>query len=111
VRIGNTVKVPIPIQAFVDGTVVYDNENYVSGNYDFAWEKNRRAKVLYSNQSTPVFDNLDYVFGNTDYVVDFDGYAINDKYIRYRSPAIPITVSGRNCRFILNKIKYDVVEV
>lgn len=111
VRIGNTVKVPIPIQAFVDGTIVYDNENYVSGNYDFAWEKNRRAKVLYSNQSTPVFDNLDYVFGNTDYVVDFDGYAINDKYIRYRSPAIPITVSGRNCRFILNKIKYDVVEV
>ena len=111
-RIGTSVKVPIPIQSLAGGgTVVYDNENYVYENYDFAWEKTRRAKVLYSNHSTPVYDNLDYVFDNDDFVVDYEGYAVNDWAVRYRGTALPMTISGRNCRFILNKIKYDVAEV
>lgn len=110
-RFGKTVKVPIPIQSYSGGTVVYDNENYVVENYDFAWEKTRRAKVLYSNHSFPVYDNLDYVFDNEDFVVDYEGYSIIDRAVRYRNPAIPMTISGRNCRFILNKIRYDVAEV
>ena len=61
-------------------------------------DSDRTKEIVYGvDKYHYVYERMvDYVFGNTDYVVDFDGYAINDKYIRYRSPAIPITVSGKN---------------
>lgn len=109
--IGRTIKVPIPVQ-FVYGlsSVVYDNTNYVYFNQDSVY-KAQLNKVVYTNQEYYVYSNLEYVYNNEQYVLDFDAYVISDKRIRYRDKSVRVKLTGNGCKFILNKLKIDVVEV
>lgn len=109
--IGRTIKVPIPVQ-FVYGlsSVVYDNTNYVCFNQDSVY-KAQLNKVVYTNQEYYVYRNLEYVYNNEQYVLDFDAYVISDKRIRYRDKSVRVKLTGNGCKFILNKLKIDVVEV
>lgn len=109
--IGRTIKVPIPVQ-YIYGlnSVVYDNNNYVYFNQDYVY-KNTFNSIVYTNQEKYVFGNLEYVFDNNDFILDFYSYAISDKRIRYRDKAIRIKLNGAGCKFILNKLKLDIVEV
>lgn len=109
--IGRTIKVPIPVQ-FVYGlsSVVYDNTNYVYFNQDSVY-KAQLNKVVYTNQEYYVYSNLEYVYNNEQYVLNFDAYVISDKRIRYRDKSVRVKLTGNGCKFILNKLKIDVVEV
>jgi hypothetical protein len=109
--IGRTIKVPIPVQ-FVYGisSVVYDNSNYVYFNQDSVY-KSQMNKMVYTNQEYYVYSNLEYVYNNEQYVLDFDAYVISDKRIRYRDKSVRVKLTGNGCKFILNKLKIDVVEV
>lgn len=109
--IGRSVKVPIPVQ-YIAGlnSLVYKNTNYVYLNNDYVYNTELH-KIIYSNQDDKVYGNFDYVYDNEQYVLDYNSYVVSDKRIRYRDKSIRIKLNGNGCKFILNKIKLDVVEV
>lgn len=110
-HIGRSIKIPIPVQ-YIAGlnSRVYGNNNFVYLNNDLVYNVTLH-KIVYSNQDDIVYGNLEYVYGNEQYVLDYDSYVISDKRIRYRDKSIRIKLNGSGCKFILNKIKLDVVEV
>lgn len=110
-HIGRSIKVPIPVQ-YIAGldSLVYGNTNFVYFNNDYVFNTELR-RVVYSNQDDLVYGNIEYVYDNEQYVLDYDSYVISDKRIRYRDKSIRIKLYGNGCKFILNKIKLDVVEV
>lgn len=109
--IGRSIKMPVPVQ-YVAGfdSVVYDNTNFVYLNKNYVYNTEMH-KIVYSNQDYYVCENLEYVYNNEHYVLDYNAYVISDKRVRYRDKAIRIKLNGNGCKFILNKIKLDVVEV
>lgn len=110
-HIGRSIKIPIPVQ-YIAGldSVVYGNYNFVYFNNDYVFNTELR-RVVYSNQDDVVYGNIEYVYDNEQFVLDYDSYVISDKRIRYRDKSIRIKLYGNGCKFILNKIKLDVVEV
>lgn len=111
--IGNKVKVPLPSKlAYNMADYVYENWGLVYGNNDYVNKgKNVNHRIVYINDDVFVYENWEYVYGNGDYILDFDGYVVRDERIRYRNKALTFRIQGKGSKFILNGIKYDVVEV
>ena len=106
------IKTPCPVRTNTkNGMPIYGNFTKIFGNQDYLFEITRHTNVVYDNSYKIVFGNLDDVFGNPDPLVAFDAYTIYDNKVRLRNKAIRLTIKGQGCRFIINKMKYDVVEV
>lgn len=106
------IKTPCPVRTNTkNGMPIYGNFTKIFGNQDYLFEITRHTNVVYDNSYKMVFGNLDDAFGNPDPLVAFDAYTIYDHKVRLRNKAIRLTIKGQGCRFIINKMKYDVVEV
>lgn len=106
------VKIPLPVkQAFNKRDIVYNNWGYVYRNTHYVKTNPTNQHIVYNNKSIPVYNNWDYVYGNKQYVLDFDAYVVYDERLRYRNKCLTTYVAGKGCKFILNNIKYDIVEV
>lgn len=110
--LNGTIKTPCPVQNIINGiTPIYGNFDKVYTDTDYVFQNVKHNHVVYDNGYKNIFGGLDDVFNNPNPLIHYNAYAIYDHKVRLRDKAIRLTISGQGCKFIINKMKYDVVEV
>lgn len=111
--LGNIINIPCPVGHIRDNEeLVYENfQEVYHNNYKLSRHTRRSPRVIYANRGPHVYGNRNRVYANPDYVLDIEAFLVSDQKLRYRAKDIFFRVTGRACQFVINKIKYDVVEV
>ena len=109
--VNDTVKANCPIQSIYGGLIpVYGNTDYVFRSTEYIINTHGQ-RVVYNNKRRYIFNNDEFVFSSDEYIIDFDVYSLFDQKLRFRDKALVTKLSGAGGKFVLNTIKYDVVEV
>lgn len=109
--VNDIVTANCPIQSIYGGLIpVYGNTEYVYRSNEYIINTHGQ-RVVYNNKRRYVFNNGEYVFDSGEYIIDFDSYSLFDQKLRFRNKALVTKLTGAGGKFVLNTIKYDVVEV
>ncbi len=109
--LNNVINTPCPVQNGADGEmVVFGNWLKIYGNKGLVALQKKR-NVVYDSSAKIMYDCFELVYNNPTPLVTLNAYAIYDQKVRLRAKALKLTVTGQGCKFVINKMKYDIVEV